>query len=406
MSRERGDCSGREAARAPETRHPNVRLTPPVRHAIVQRVTDSPGAQIQPETASLQAASGPRVTPLGVVDPMRLPIPAGVARWWTALPGLGRVFVGLAAIDVIGRVAGLLDPPFSLDLGDPILLLAQLFPRTLVILLPALILSRRPDAAEATPLVVRGAVIVAFVELVAPQVTTGGFRSLGPENIVVWTLLSLIAVLAKAWAWVTIGRGLLALSPPAPSPNVAGFANLVAGALGALALVNLVLNLFGPQISLWDPASDGLYRLASTLFVIESFALAFLGRIVIRGFADPRRPPQATRLAATAFGVVGVVALLDVALGLATLFRTSFGLEFIPVFGPDAPGMVFAYISFLGGWFASGLMTSAFLASFALGLADTSDRTASDEPPPDNGPSWPEAGDPASWPRPEHRPSR
>ena len=308
-------------------------------------------------------------------------------------------------IDVIGRVAGLLAPTFHLDFGNPVLLLAQLFPRELVILLPALILSRRPDAAAATPLVLRGAVVVAFVELVAPQVTTAGFGSLGPGNIVVWTLLSLIAALAKAWAWVTIGRGLLALSPPAPSPNVAGFANLVAGALGALALVNLVLNLVGPQIGLWDSASDGLYRLGSTLFVVESFALAFLGRIVIRGFGDPSRPAEATRLAATAFGVVGVVALLDVTLGLATLFRTTFGLGFIPAFGPSDPGMVFASISSLGGWFASGLMTSAFLATFALGLADTSERVPP-EPRIDEGPSWPEPGDPSGWPKPEHRPSR
>jgi hypothetical protein len=346
-----------------------------------------------------------RTNSLGVVDPMRLPIPPGIARWWAALPTLGRVFVGLAVIDVIGRIAGFLFPPVEfLDLSDPVLLLANLFPRALVILLPALVLSRRADAADATPLVLRGAVLLALVELIAPLLIRTGFGSLGPQNILVWTLLSLMAALAKAWAWATIGMGLLRITTAAPSPNVAGFANLVAGALGGLALFQLFLVATGPQTELWDPGSDGLYRLASTFFVLESFALAFLGRIVVRGFGDPGRPAQATRLAATAFGVLGVVALVDVTLGLATLFRINFGLGFIPAFGPGEAA-AFGYVAFLGGWFFSGLMTSAFLASFALGLADTSDRAAVEESTED-GPAWPEPTDPSGWPQPEHRPSR
>jgi hypothetical protein len=345
---------------------------------------------------------------LGVVEPMRLPIPPAMTRWWGALPLLGRVFVGLAVIDVIGRIAGFLSPQFMFfDFVDPVVLVAQLFPRELVILLPALVLSRRADAAAATPLVLRGAVLLALVELIAPLVMNG-FASLGPENIVIWTLLSLIAPLARALAWVTIGLGLLALSRNAPSPNVAGSANLVAGALGGLALLQLFLVMTGPRTELGDPASDGLFNLARSFFVLEPFALAFLGRIVVRGYGDSLRPAQATRLAATAFGVLGVVALVDVTLGLATLFRTAFGLGFIPVIGSVDSQTAFGYAAFLGGWFFSGLMTSAFLASFALGLADTSARSTSDEKPePSDGPSWPEPGrDPSSWPNPEISPSR
>jgi hypothetical protein len=349
-----------------------------------------------------------RTNALGVVDPMRLPIPGGIARWWAALPRLGRVFVGLAVIDVMGRIAGFLFPPFVfLDLSDPVVLLATLFPRELVILLPAVVLSRRADAADATPLVLRGAVLLALVEFLAPLVFTNGFGSLGPENIVVWTLVSFIAALAKAWAWVTIGMGLLRLSTAVPSPNIAGFANLVAGALGGLALLQLFISVTGPGVELWDGGSDGLYQLASTFHLLEAFALAFLGRIVVRGFGDPRRPAQATRLAATAFGVLGVVALVDVALGLATLFRTTFGLGFIPAVGGVDSGTAFGYVAFIGGWFFSGLMTSAVLASFGLGLADVSDTSAEDaETEPDDGPSWPEPNDPSGWPQPEIRPSR
>jgi hypothetical protein len=228
---------------------------------------------------------------------------------------------------------------------------------------------------------------------------------LGPESIVAWTLLSLIAALAKAWAWVTIGRGLVRLSTPSPSPNVAGFANLVAGALGGVAVLQLLLTVAGPQTELWDSGSDGLYLLARTFFVLEAMALAYLARIVVRGFGDTRRPAPATRLAATAFGVLGVVALLDVTLGLATLFRTTFGLGFIPAFGGVDSGPVVGYVSFLGGWFFSGLMMSAFLASFALGLADPSGTAPKAETERHDGPSWPEPGDPSSWPQPEHRPS-
>jgi hypothetical protein len=203
---------------------------------------------------------------------------------------------------------------------------------------------------------------------------------------------------AKSLAWVTIGLGLLRLSSAAPSPNVAGFANLVAGALGGLALLQLFISVTGPGVDLWDQGSDDLYRLASSFFVLEAFALAFLGRIVVRGFGDPRRPAQATRLAATAFCVLGVVALVDVTLGLATLVRTTFGLGFIPAVGGIDSGTAFGYVAFIGGWFFSGLMTSAFLVSFGLGLADTSDRTAEEEAPAD-GPSWPEGTDPSGWPQ-------
>jgi hypothetical protein len=348
-----------------------------------------------------------RTNSLGVVDPMRLPIPTALARWWRKLPLLGRAFVGLAAIDTTGRIVGFLYPQIVLyDLADPVLILANLFPRELVILLPVLVLSRRADAAEATPLVVRGAVLLALVEFLRPLLLSSGFGCLGPENILVWTLLSLIGALARAWAWVTIGRGLLQVSTPSPSPNIAGFANLVAGALGGVAVLHLLVYLVGPQPELWDGGSNGLYLLTGTFFLIDAMALAYLARIVVRGFGDPRRPAQATRLAATAFGVLGVVALLDATLGLATLFRTTFGLGFIPAFGGVDSGPVVGYVSFLGGWFFSGLMTSAFLASFALGLADASDGSGQGaEADPDDGPSWPEPGDPSSWPQPEIRPS-
>jgi hypothetical protein len=347
-----------------------------------------------------EPGGGPRVSALGVVDPMRLPIPPGIARRWARLPALGRVFVGLAILDAVGRAAGLLHPPMFFGLSDPIVFVAQVFPRTLVILLPALILGRRADAAWATPLILRGAVVLALVELIAPQLMRIFFASLAPQNLVVWTLLSLVAALAKAWAWVTIGLGLRSLTASSPSPNVAGFANLVAGALAAVAILGLVATVTGTTVDLGDPESDRLYLFASTFFVLEALAMAFVARVVIRGVGDPRRPAIATRLAAIGFGVLGVVGLIDLVLGLANLVRMAFGLDFALGYGSGSGQIQWTFVSLLAG-VGSLVATSLFLVAFALGLADPSAEATAEAAPRNDGPAWPEpGGEPPTFDRP------
>lgn len=347
-----------------------------------------------------EPGGGPRVSALGVVDPMRLPIPPGIARRWARLPALGRAFVGLAILDVVGRAAGVLHPPMSFGLSDPIVFVAQVLPRALVILLPALILGRRADAARATPLILRGAVVLALVELIAPQVMRLFFASLAPQNLVVWTLLSLVAALARAWAWVTIGLGLRSLTASSPSPNVAGFANLVAGALAAVAILGLVATVTSTTVDLGYPESDRLYLFASTFFVLEALAMAFVARVVIRGVGDPRRPAVATRLAATGFGILGLVGLVDVVVGIGTLVRIAFDLDFAIGYGAGNGQTPWTFVSVLAG-VASLVATSVFLVAFALGLADPSAVATAEEAPQDDGPAWPEpGGEPPTFDRP------
>jgi hypothetical protein len=364
-------------------------------------MSEASGAPPQANAPPAPTVSG--TTSLGVVDPLRLPIPAGVARWWAGLPLIGRAFVGLAVLDVVGRAAGLLEPEFVVDLGQPILMLAQVLPRDLVILLPALILTRRRDAGAASPLVLRGATLIAIVELISPQLATyvGG---IGPDTLLSWSIVAILTAGLKATGWIAIAIGLLALSPPQPSRTIAGIANLVAGGIAGMALLQLALALSGPRIEMFDADWNLYLQAASGFAVLESFALAFLARVVIRGAEDPRRPFVATRMAATAFGVIGTIAIIDLVLGLATLFRTTFGLGFIPGFGPtEALGVGYATIAC--GWFGSNLMTSAFLVAFGLGLADTSIRipgSGSVPEPKANGdePSWPvPGGEVPIWPQ-------
>lgn len=339
----------------------------------------------------------------GVVEPLRIPIPASVAGWWARLPITGRIFAGLAALDVIGRALGVLGPQLVIDPGQPLFLLAELLPRELVILLPALILTRRPDADAATPLVLRGAIVIALAELISPQLSgyTGG---IGTGTLLSWAVVTLVTVVIRAGAWITIAIGLLTLSEQQPSRTVAGLANVASGGLAGMAIVQLLLALQRPPVDLVAEDWNTLLQLTSAFALLESFALAFLARVVIRGADDSRRPLVATRLAVTAFAVIGAIAVIDLALVVATLFRTTFALGFIPAFGPGltaGPGA--ASLAF--GWFGSNLMTSAYLVAFALGLADTSVRIpgpgSMPEPEPeDDHPAWPEpGGDVPVWPQ-------
>jgi hypothetical protein len=361
-------------------------LTPPIRQRILLGVTEAAEPQLQADRGAPLGTPASQTSLLGVVDPMRIPLPAPVARWWARLPTVGRAFVALAVLDVLARMFGVLQPGLTLDVLQPTFLIAQLLPRALLILLPALVLSRRSDAAHATPLVLGGAITIALVELLEMTVT-GSIGGFGTDAMASWTLVSLVVVGLKAGAWITIAAGLIALKPPLPSRNVAGLGNLVAGSLAALAFVQLLLFFARPQGDLGDPGWNALYQLSGTFFIVQSIAWAFLARTVIRGAEDPRRPVVATRLAATAFVGLGAIALLELGLGLAVLFQTAFSLDVIPAGALDAvartPVILLAWLT----WF----LTSAFLISFGLGLADASPPSdaLAERQLHDEGPSWP-----------------
>ena len=297
------------------------------------------------------------------------------------MPPLGWLFVGLAILDVVGRYLGFIAPWILIvGVSDPFAVLTQVFPRALVILLPVFILGQASQAARTAPRVLRGALLLAIAELVAPSAMRVTYETLAPQNLFVWTCLLVLWTLAKAVAWVMIGVGLRWLAPTAPTPNVARWSNLVAGALVAGALFQVVRALTGAAAAHLDGSGDGVLRvLGWTSFVPESFALAFVARVVIRGSGDIRRSALATRVAVAAFGVLAAVALIDLTLAIATVIWITIGPFFVLGYGSGGGGIFgggeIVWFSFpiLGGWTPSIAM-SAFLLSFAVGLARTSSR--------------------------------
>lgn len=337
----------------------------------------------------------PATNALGVVDPIRLPIPAALPRAWRRLPLLARVFVGLAIVDIVARAVGFAGTSLFLDLTTPLGVLTAFAPHSLLILFPALLLLRRPDADRATPLVLRGAIVIALVELLGDPVGSLVGSSSGEDLIGASLLVSIAATALKAVGWIAIAIGLLRLAPPAPSRFLAGLSNLVFAAIAGLGLVYLVGALLGPRTDIGVPGVDGLFLLNSVAGAGGLVAWAFLGRVIVRGADDARRSPVATRLAVAAFGFIAVASAIDAVMNAAFIVMRAFGP------GPAlVPGQPFQEVMVVGS-IASGILgsllgTSAVIVGFGLGLADTSPRLPAGAP--DAAPE-PEA-EPVAWPAP------
>jgi hypothetical protein len=269
------------------------------------------------------------------------------------LPPVARVFVALAGVDVLVRALGLFGTSLHLSLDYPLSWFSAFFPHDALILLPALVIARRPDAIEATPLVMRGAIAVALVELLNTPLR--GIVSGNPlDPIVMPTIVSIVAILFLAGGWYWLALGLRALNPVRPADSSAGLANLVSGALVATALISFVTTLFGPAPDVGDPSWTALFQLNSAVLVAQSLAFAYLARVAVLGTGDPARPIAATNLATGS--------LLLVALGAILL---TIGPLLIPVTGDNAIWVVL-------GWLTGPVAMTAFVASFGLGLADAS----------------------------------
>lgn len=297
---------------------------------------------------------------LGVVDPLRLP--DGVLRawqrsvaWFTVQPALGQLFIGLAAVDVLVRAVGIVGPPIYLDLGSPVGILNSFLPHDLLILLPALIVVRRTGAAEDTPNILDGAILIALVELLSHP--TGALAStaggIGP-----WAVVSLSATIVTAVGWVWVGRGLAGLNPE-PSSNAAGWANLAAIGIIATVVLTGASFLIGPGFDVGDEQANSFLTLNQLGLILAPLALAYVGRTVIRGFDDERRPEMALRL-----GAAGV--LLAAGLGLV--------VNAIVVLATAEVGFAES-IARVGGWslvywLATGGAISLLVLAFGLGLAD------------------------------------
>jgi hypothetical protein len=290
---------------------------------------------------------------LGVVEPLRIPGAAATRRAFLGLPPAARVFVALAGVDVVVRVLGLFGTGLFLFLDNPLTWFSAFFPHDALILLPALILARRPNAIEATPLVMRGAIAVALVELLNTPLR--GIVSGNPlDPIVTPTIVSIVAILFLAGGWYWLALGLRALNPMRPADSSVGLANLVSGALVITALTSFVTTLFVPAPDVGNPSWTALFQLNSAMLVVQSLAFAYLARVVILGTGDPARPTAATNLAAGSLVLVAIGAIL-----------LTIGPLLVPVTGDNAIWVVL-------GWLTGPVAMTAFVASFGLGLADAS----------------------------------
>lgn len=290
---------------------------------------------------------------LGVVDPLRIPGAATARHAFLGLPRIARVFVALVGVDVVVRALGLFGTGLFLFLDNPLTWFSAFFPHDALILLPALVIARRPDAIEATPLVMRGAIAVALVELLNTPLR--GIVSGNPlDPIVAPTIVSIVAILFLAGGWYWLALGLRALNPVRPAESSAGLANLVSGALVIIALINFATTLFGPAPDVGNSSWTALFQLNSAMLVVQSLAFAYLARAVILGTGDPARPTAATNLATGSLVLVAIGAIL-----------LTIGPLLIPVTGDNAIWVVL-------GWLSGPVAMTAFVAAFGLGLADAS----------------------------------
>ena len=270
------------------------------------------------------------------------------------VPRTARLFIGLAVADIAIRGLFLwLESVLSTDgfrpTESPVALADPL------ILLPALIVVRRPTAGADTPLVHWGAVVVAGTAF-----ATGGiarFIGLPAEATFRPVQEQVLETLVWTAGMLLLARGLTVLNPRTPGAFAAGSANLASGAIVVAALVSLLSSLINIESHLTvfrnlDLAASMLSVGAAT---VGQLGIAYLARSVGRGFEDPSRPERATRLGSMAGVLYGVTALISAVL---------VGIEEItPWHG--VPADVFTALGFM----ADGALV-LLVVSFGLGLAD------------------------------------
>ena len=327
-------------------------------------------------------APNPPVDALGVVDPIRIPGLDRATRGWRRLPAVGRLFVALAAIDLTARSFGLggISPTFAVEF--PITILPTIT-HVAVVLMPAAMLVRRRDAAASTPVLFRGAVALALVELLAEWI----FRLIPfGDDISVWAGVQILVSACRTGAYAALGYGLARLAREEPRPVLAGTANLVAAAVGGSAIAWLVAEVVTREQRDAELFADT--RLSNAFVTVSLVAFAYLARAIVRGTDDRRRPVRARYLATSGM----VLAAIDAAILAALAVYVAWRALFAPAL-PQPEGV------FGLGWFGSGLALLLLAVAFALGLGDTSGRIPRldgepwDDPEPDGETlRWPEPG--------------
>ncbi|HSL96977.1 MAG TPA: hypothetical protein VK831_00270 [Candidatus Deferrimicrobiaceae bacterium] len=303
---------------------------------------------------------------LGLGEPLRLP--DGLVRawrrsvgWFNAQPVLARLFIALSGLDLIARAVGVVGPPMVLDAAAPFAAVTSILPHNLLILLPALIVIRRPGATEAAPNLVDGAIFVALVELLSHPSTAlaSTIGGIGP-----WGAVAVGAVVLGMVGWVGIGRGLSALNLE-PSTSTAGWANVAAAGILAAVGFGVLTYLIGPGIDVGDPEINGLLTLNTLAHIVAPVALAYAGRAVVRGLDDTKRPEIALRLGASA---VFLAAGLGLLVGLIVLLAVADVSVAQSITDVDGWGVLY--------WLATGGAVSLLIVAFGLGLAGDDQQSA------------------------------
>jgi hypothetical protein len=269
------------------------------------------------------------------------------------LPRLAQVFVALTVTGVLFRVlVWLLQTLFHTDAAQQQTDIFVL--HDLVILLPAIILWRRPTAATDTPFVLWGAVGLATVTFVFGPIAP--FIGLPVVDRYTSTQPVLMAGLETA-SWILIGGGLARLNPPVPRPTTAGFANLLSGALILATLVALLIGIasFVAQTRQFVHIDWPVVIVSMTATFAYPFGFAYVARAVARGLDDPNRAAFAIRLGTAAVALEIVPRVIG---PLAFALETALHWRGLPA-GAFATLGVMSDIAFV-----------MLLIAFGLGLAD------------------------------------
>jgi len=311
------------------------------------------------------ASTGSATSDLGVVDPIRIPGAARARGLWSGLPWLGQLFVALAVVDIVMRALGLLGTSLSIEVSAPLTWITAFLPHDALILLPAVILARRPTAFAEFPALLRGAITVALVELLNDPIR-GLFATLGAgDNLVLLLLIASVAAVATGLAWVALARGLKAFAPPEPWASSALLANLVGGALALSAIVAAASALLFNELDLGVSLDTLFARTGSTIAALSGLGLAYLAWVIVRGTDDPARPAAATRLAS--------VSVAGIALGTVLSLVAGAGVIWLLIF----------FVAWVGGY-------TGLVVAFGLGLADPSGTIDRAVPTDDPAPELPE----------------
>lgn len=268
------------------------------------------------------------------------------------------MFIGLAVVDILSRWFGVLQA--RVDFGSSLVgSYAFFIPHDLWILLPAILLVRRSDAMQATPLIVAGAVVGAVAMLLGRPFLSLAVRG---QDISLFEALGAILAVAVASSFLLLARGLRRLNPRTPAAPTAGLSNIVLGAslIGTgIGLVAGIARLSDDTVGATTTGADAASILASTA---SGVAWAYLLWIVVRGLGDSRRPGVALAIAAVGAALNGILTGLVTTIGQVLIAtQSNIGFSTLQSFQDPLNAL---------GFIATGVGEALVLVAFALGLAE------------------------------------